>query len=165
MPLQQEKIKKELINLWTGELAAVVAFWMCFFTMKGWLTAPKMMVLVLYPLLILSFILLQGSGYWFILLKRMSNPQFLVKHTGKIYRMLRILDLVLLCLGIPVILWNCSKVSVTALSIFILLFALIEWVNYYVVRLSYSYNPMVLIRHLKNGTLKKSRIAREIAKL
>ena len=79
MPLQQEKIKKELINLWTGELAAVVAFWMCFFTMKGWLTDPKMMVLVLYPLLILSFILLQGSGYWFILLKRMSNPQFLVK--------------------------------------------------------------------------------------
>lgn len=165
MPLQQEKIKKELINLWTGELAAVVAFWLCFFTIKVWLTDIKMLVLILYPLFVLSFILIQGSGYWFILLKRMSNPQFLVKHTGKIYRMLKILDLVLICMGIPIMLWNRSKFGVTAFSVFLLMFAVIEWVNYYVVRLSYSYNPMVLIRHLKNGTLKKSRIAREIAKL
>ncbi|RKJ62532.1 hypothetical protein D7Y06_17110 [Roseburia sp. 1XD42-69] len=43
-------------------------------------------------------------------------------------------------------------------------FALIEWINYYKIRLSYSYNPTILLRHVKNGTLKKSRLAREIEK-
>ena len=164
MRLQQEKIKKKLTNLWTGELAAVVAFWLCFFSIKVWLVDTKMVILILYPLVVLSFILLQGSVYWYILLKRMSKPLFLVEYAGNIYGILKMIDVILLCMGVPVILLNHSNIIVTALSIFIWLFSIIEWINYYVVRLSYSYNPMVLIGHLKNKTLKKSRIAREIDK-
>ena len=57
----REKIKKELISLCTGELAAVISFWFCFFMFKKWLVDPKMMLQIMYPLMVLSFILIQGS--------------------------------------------------------------------------------------------------------
>lgn len=164
MRTQQKKLEKELTRLWTGELAAVVAFWFCFFMNKDRLVDDKMMVIILYPLFILSFILIQGSGYWLILLKRMSTPRFMVGYAGKIYKIFKIIDAVLLCAWIPIILLNYSNIIVTAFSIFIWLFCVIEWINYYLVRLSYSLNPMVLIEHMINKTLKKSRIAREIEK-
>lgn len=121
-------------------------------------------MMILYPLLVLSFILVQGAVYWFILLRRMSTPKFLLAYVGNIYRILKIIDAILLCIGIPIIILNYGNIAVTTFSVFIWLFSVIEWINYYVVRLSYSYNPKVLIRHLKNKTLKKSRIAREIGK-
>ena len=73
----REKIKKELMSLCTGELAAVISFWFCFFMYKKWLVETKMMLQIMYPLMVLSFILIQGSIYWFVLFKRMSNPKFL----------------------------------------------------------------------------------------
>ena len=123
-----------------------------------------MMLQIMYPLMVLSFILIQGSIYGFVLFKRMSNPKFLSTNVVIIYRIFKIIDVILLCIGILVIVLNYSNIAVTILSVFILLFSIIEWINYYIVRLSYSYNPNVLIGHLKNKTLKKSRIAREIDK-
>jgi hypothetical protein len=164
MRSQQEKLKKELIKLGTGEFVAVVSFWLCFFIMKTWIVDSKMMLLILYPLFVLSFILIQGSIYWFILLKRISNPSFLIKYTGNTYRILRVIDAALLCMGFLIFLKNGSNLIVKALSVFLLLFSCIEWINYYIVRLSYSYDPTVLIRHIKNKTLKKSKIAKEIDK-
>jgi len=41
-------------------------------------------------------------------------------------------------------------------------FALIEWLNYYIVRLSYSLNPLVLWKRIAKGKLEKSRIAKEL---
>lgn len=158
----REKIKKELTSLCTGELAAVISFWFCFFMYKKWLVDPKMMIQIMYPLLVVSFILIQGSVYWFVLLRRMSNSKFLLEYIVKIYRIFKIIDIILLCIGILIIVLNYSNIAVTILSVFIWLFSIIEWINYYVVRLSYSYNPNVLIGHFKNKTLKKSRIAREI---
>ena len=163
MSSPQEKLKQELTKLWTGELAAVVSFWACFLVMKVWLTSAQAVLSVIYPLLTLSFILVQGSVYWWILLKRLSRPKFAGGHTGKIYRVLKMIDVLLLLSGLPVILINHTNTAVTVLAVFIWVFAIIEWINYYEIRLSYSYNPMILLGHIKNGTLKKSRLAREIA--
>ena len=81
----------------------------------------------------------------------------------KIYSILKIVDLILLCLGIPIIILNYINVTVMISAIFILAFAAIEWINYYKIRLSYSYNPLVLLRRIKNRKLSKSRLAREIS--
>ena len=143
-------------------MTVVVAFWILFLTIKVWLVNTKMLISILYPLLVLSLILVQGSIYWWILLRGLSIPQFAVKNTGKIYRILKMADVVLLCLGIPIIIINYSNIFVMILAIFIWLFSVIEWINYYKIRLSYSYNPMILLRHIKNGKLKKSRLAKEI---
>ena len=119
---------------------------------------------MIYQLAVLSLILIQGSIYWLILLKRLSTPQFAVTNTKKIYSILKIVDFILLCLGIPIIIiLNYVNVTVMISAIFILAFVVIEWINYYKIRLSYSYNPLVLLRRIKNGKLSKSRIAREIS--
>ena len=164
MKTPKNKIKHELTKLWTGELVAVISFWICFFIFKKWLINTKMLISVIYPLAVLSFILIQGSIYWLILLKRLSTPQFAITNTRKIYSILKTVDFLLLCLGIPIIILNYVNVTVMISAIFILAFALIEWINYYKIRLSYSYNPLVLLKRIKNGKLSKSRLAKEISK-
>ena len=162
MSIQKEKVRKELVSLCLGELAAVLSFWLCFFLLKNRLGDWRSLVSILYPLSLLTFILLQGSIYWAILIRRLSNPQFGSGNVPKIYGVLRILDLVLLISGFPFIVWNTQNVQVAILATLIHLFALIEWVNYFLVRLSYSLNPLVLWKRIVKGKLEKSRIANEL---
>ena len=162
MSIQKEKVRKELLSLCLGELAAVLSFWLCFFLLKNRLGDWKSLVTILYPLSLLTFILLQGSIYWAILIRRLSNPQFGSSSVHKLYGGFRILDLILLISGFPFIVWNTQSVQVAILATLIQLFALIEWVNYYLVRLSYSLNPLVLWKRITKGKLEKSRIAKEL---
>lgn len=162
MSIQKEKVRKELVSLCLGELAAVLSFWLCFFLLKNRLGDWRSLVSILYPLSLLTFILLQGSIYWAILIRRLSNPQFGNGNIPKIYGVLRILDLVLLISGFPFIVWYSQSVRVAIIATLIQLFALIEWVNYFLLRLSYSLNPLVLWKRITKGKLEKSRIAKEL---
>ena len=98
--VMKERLKSELTRLWTGELAAVVMFWVCFFTFRVWITSVKMLCSIVFPLIVLSIILIQGSVFWWILAKRLSVPQFAVRYTGKVYRILKIIDVILLCMAL-----------------------------------------------------------------
>ena len=162
MNIQKEKVRKELVSLCLGEFTAVLSIWFCFFLLKNRLGDVNSLVTVLYPLSLLTFILLQGSIYWAILIRRLSKPQFGSGNVPRVYGGLRILDLVLVIAGFPFIVWNTQSVQVAILATLIQLFALIEWVNYYLVRLSYSLNPLVLWRRITKGKLEKSRIAKEL---
>ena len=162
MNIQKEKVRKELVSLCLGEFTAVLSFWFCFFLLKNRLGDENSLVTILYPLFLLTFILLQGSIYWAILMRRLSNPQFGSGSVPKLYGGFRILDLVLLISGFPFIVWNTQSFQVTILATLIQLFALIEWVNYFLVRLSYSLNPLVLWKRITKGKLEKSRIAKEL---
>ena len=162
MKIQKEKVRKELMSLCLGEFTAVLSFWFCFFLLKNRLGEVNSLVSILYPLSLLTFILLQGSIYWAILIRRLSKPQFGSGNVPKIYGGLRILDLVLLISGFPFIVWNTQSVQVAVLATLIELFALIEWVNYFLLRLSYSLNPLVLWKRITKGKLEKSRIAKEL---
>ena len=162
MNIQKEKVRKELGALCLGELAAILSFWLCFFLLKNRLGDWRSLITILYPLSLLTFILLQGSTYWAILIRRLSNPQFGNGNIPKIYGVLRILDLVLLISGFPFIVWYSQSVRVAIIATLIQLFALIEWVNYFLLRLSYSLNPLVLWKRITKGKLEKSRIAKEL---
>ena len=162
MNIQKEKVRKELVSLCLGEFTAVLSFWLCFFLLKNRLGDWRSLVTILYPLSLLTFILLQGSIYWAILIRRLSKPQFGSGSVPKLYGGFRILDLILLISGFPFIVWNTQSVQVTILATLIQLFALIEWVNYFLVRLSYSLNPLVLWKRITKGKLEKSRIAKEL---
>ena len=162
MHIQKEKVRKELVSLCLGELSAILSFWLCFFLLKNRLGDWKSLVTILYPLSLLTFILLQGSIYWAILIRRLSKPQFGSGNVPKIYGVLRILDLILLISGFPFIFWNAQSVQVAIIATLIELFALIEWVNYFLVRLSYSLNLLVLWKRIVKGKLEKSRIAKEL---
>ena len=162
MNIQKEKVRKELVSLCLGEFTAVLSIWFCFFLLKNRLADWNSLVTILYPLSLLTFILLQGSIYWAILIRRLSNPQFGSGSVPKLYGGFRILDLVLLISGFPFIFWNTQSVQVGILATLIQLFALIEWVNYFLVRLSYSLNLLVLWKRIVKGKLEKSRIAKEL---
>ena len=162
MNIQKEKVRKELGSLCLGVLAAILSFWLCFFLLKNRLGDWKGLVTILYPLSLLTFILLQGSIYWAILIIRLSKPQFGSGSVPKLYGGFRILDLVLFISGFPFIVWNTQSFQVAILAMLIQLFALIEWINYFLVRLSYSLNPLVLWKRITKGKLEKSRIAKEL---
>lgn len=162
MSIQKEKVRKELLSLCLGELAAVLSFWLCFFLLKNRLGDWNGLATILYPLSLLTFILLQGSIYWAILIRRLSNPQFGSGSVPKLYGGFRILDLILLISGFPFIVWNTQSFQVAIIATLIQLFALIEWINYYLLRLSYSLNPLVLWKRIAKGKLEKSRIAKEL---
>lgn len=162
MNIQKEKFRKELVSLCLGEFTAVLSIWFCFFLLKNRLGDVNSLVTVLYPLSLLTFILLQGSIYWAILIRRLSKPQFGSGNVPRVYGGIRILDLVLVIAGFPFIVWNTQSVQVAIIATLTQLFALIEWVNYFLVHLSYSLNPLILWKRITNGKLKKSRIAKEL---
>ena len=161
----KEFLKKKLTNLASGELAAVLVFWMNFILLKKWIFTTEGFISISFSLFLLTFILIQGSIFWWILIKRISNPGFAGKYTGKIYKILKKLDFILLAVGFFVILLNHSNFSTFVISFAIWIFAVIEWVNYYLLQLSYSLNPAVLWRYLRQRKLKKSKIAKEIEKI
>lgn len=82
-------IKQKLYSLASGELAALAVFWFNFLLFKKYLVTPQALIAIAYPLLLVSLILLQGSLYWWILIKRLSKPSFAIKQTGPIYGLLR----------------------------------------------------------------------------
>lgn len=84
--------------------------------MKNLLADLNSLVTILYPLSLLTFILLQGSFYWAILIRRLSNPQFGSGSVPKLYGGFRILDLVLLISFFPFIVWNTQSFQVAILA-------------------------------------------------
>ena len=157
-------MKQKLVSLATGELVAVLVFWLNFFLLKRWILTTGALISIFFSLFVLSFILIQGSVFWLILIKRISNPGFAERYTGKIYRVLKILDLILLGVGTLIIIFNSSDFSTFIISVAIWFFAVIEWINYFKWQLSYSLNPAVLLKYILQRKLRKSKIAKEIEK-
>ena len=160
----KKPMKRKLTSLATGELVAVLVFWMNFFLLKRWILTTGALISIFFSLFVLSFILIQGSVFWLILIKRISNPGFAERYTGKIYRVLKILDLILLGVGALIIMLNYSEFPTSIISLAIWFFAVIEWINYFKWQLSYSLNPAVLLKYILQRKLRKSKIAKEIEK-
>ena len=161
----EKHMKQKLINLAVGELVAVTVFWMNFFIFKKLLITAKSLISVSFPLFILSFILIQGAVFWCVLAKRMSKPGFALKYAGKIYSKLKVLDVILLFVGVLVIILNYSEFLTMLIAFAIWIFAVIEWVNYYKLQLSYSLNPLILLKYIMQRKLRKSKIAKEIDRI
>lgn len=160
----KKPMKQKLVSLATGELVAVLVFWLNFFLLKRWILTTGALISISFSLFVLSFILIQGSVFWWLLIKRISNPGFAERYTGKIYRVLKILDLILLGVGTLIIIFNSSDFSTFIISVAIWFFAVIEWMNYFKWQLSYSLNPAVLLKYILQRKLRKSKIAKEIEK-
>ena len=160
----KKPMKQKLVSLATGELVAVLVFWLNFFLLKRGILTTGALISISFSLFVLSFILIQGSVFWWLLIKRISNPRFAERYTGKIYRVLKILDLILLGVGTLIIIFNSSDFSTFIISVAIWFFAVIEWINYFKWQLSYSLNPAVLLKYILQRKLRKSKIAKEIEK-
>lgn len=160
----KKQMKQKLFNLAAGELVSVIVFWINFFIFKKMIIVTNSLGPISFSLFVLSFILVQGAAFWCILIKRISKPRFAVKYTGKIYNVFKAIDQILLCIGLAMIIFNDSKSFSNLISFVIWVFAVFEWINYYKIQLSYSFNPLVLFKFMLKGKLRKSRISKEIDK-
>lgn len=146
----------ELTKLYTGELASIAVFLLVYYLRFKAVVLP-----VFYPLLVLCLILLQGASYWFICLQRLNGKP--IKNVGRVFYLLKYLDLALIAVSIPVLFMSDRNALFDiVMGCFILLFAIVEWINYFVIRLSYR-NPKLLIDLIKHNKLKRSKLAKEIA--
>lgn len=153
----KKAVEKELLKLATGELASILVFWLCYLL---WFRRP--VAPVMYSLSVLCFVLLQGSVYWFICLRRLTRKTAASKVTGKCYRALKFLDVLLIAGFVPVLIVSRpADFSTYFWGIFLILFAIVELVNYYLVRLSYP-RIGILLSQIQTGRLRKSKIAEEI---
>ena len=73
--------------------------------------------------------------------------------------------MILLFVGVLVIILNYSGFLTMLIAFAIWIFAVIEWVNYYKLQLSYSLNPLILLKYIMQRKLRKSKIAKEIDKI
>ena len=145
-----------MLNLAIGELAAL-----CTFIFVYRLLNLGMASLVTFLYLIL--ILLQGSMYWFyryiLIVKNIKvNPK-----TIELFRLLRWLNMVILLMvsiSIPIIKGSIKDLII---SIGLLIFGIIEYINYYWYRLSYGKSGFN-IRILLKTRIQKSSINKLIIK-
>ncbi|MGM0216800.1 hypothetical protein [Enterococcus sp. AZ109] len=129
--------------------------------------------LTFYPVLLLCIVLLEGSLYWFNLLNRTQRKKALSKkQIGSIFTKVKIVTLILYALYVPIFLLNVSQTNLLAciVAVCIYLFALIEYVNYFHVRLSFytkDYQGLLVARPLRIIFQKEagnpSKLAQEIA--
>jgi len=141
----QHKLKKELNKLWTGELASVLVFWLCYF-----IWAKHHTIQVIFPLSILCLILMQGSIYWLICLRRLTPNKNYFKSAVKVFDVLKTLDAILLLAYIPILL--ISPVVLFRyyfVGIFLALFGVVEFINYFLFRLSYK-DTFILISQIRS---------------
>jgi hypothetical protein len=163
----QKRVKKKLGSLYTGELLAVFTFafiWILYIQLFEWSVPYLTSYSSLYAFALLEFILLQGSCYWYLKLKQVQQNDFtpLSDSQLKIFLNLKRLNSGLIIIGVFVLIYQIvTKPIELYWFVFVFLFAVIEHINYYYVRLSYQTAEDLKELKRQKG-FRKSRLAKEL---
>ncbi|HLU22753.1 MAG TPA: hypothetical protein VKZ77_09770 [Bacillaceae bacterium] len=168
--MMYKKVKKKLISLFCGELAATILFallWFFYLPQSGWFEHYVKTIPSLFAFILLEFILLQGSFYWYLKWKQVSNKDFsnLPISYLRLFSLFKKLNVLLILIGI-IILVNQMVVSAKEVYwyTFVFGFAVLEQVNYYHIRLSYQTSEELKdLMHRKKLT--RSKLAKELYSL
>ncbi|WP_304339936.1 hypothetical protein [Metaclostridioides mangenotii] len=137
---KKRNLKQELWYLCYMEFMNAILFIFLYFCYTRNLEI-KFHIVTLYPLLLISLILVEGSIYWFICLTRIKkrDKNLYRDSVAPIYNILNILNLALFVVYIPVFIMNINQTEIVGKLICLSLFflALIEHINYFYYRLSY----------------------------
>lgn len=151
------KVKNELKRLFIIEGACGVIFIILYFIWMKQFDTPFSLI-IFYPLLCCSFILVQGSVYWYICLKQIDYKIGPSKNIKKIYRILRVLNFICILFYPFVLFINDASPRGLLIGLGIYIFCILEYINYFYIRLSY---PVIeFFEHILKRNFSKSRIAR-----
>ncbi|MED1739513.1 hypothetical protein P4U97_08375 [Bacillus swezeyi] len=139
----KRKVQKKLFELCFGEGFAVVYFpilWIWSIDLLEWTKPYLMSIPSLFAFALLEFLLLQGSLYWYLKYKRVKqnscsdlSPQII-----RLFLLFKRLNLMLVGAGFLIFIYQIQNKSLDLmLYIFLYVFAVIEYINYYHIRLSY----------------------------
>ncbi|MBT2659994.1 hypothetical protein J7E35_02885 [Bacillus sp. ISL-45] len=163
----QNKLNKKLASLYKGELFAVFTFalmWILYIQLFEWSVPYLTSYSSLYAFVLLEFILLQGSYYWYLKLKQVQQNDFTALPNGQLrtFANFKRLNSWLILIGVFILIYQfISKPIELNWFIFLFLFAVVEYINYYHVRLSYQ--TIDEIKELmKQKGFWKSRLAKEL---
>jgi len=145
------KLRKSLMSLALGELTAACVFLAVYLIYLDFGTAS------LLAILCLDFMLLQGAAYWLFRYRFIDREKRLAAR--KTLAFLRVADVLLLCIVMALIIVLAHDARDMIVGALILVFAVIEYINYYWVRLSYGksgFNLAILFRTgLKPSSIRK----------
>jgi hypothetical protein len=150
-----KRVKNQLLNLSIGEFAALCTFIFVYKSLK-----VGMGSLVGFSYLI--FILLQGSMYWLYRYRLLIKTERFGQKAIKIFRFLKYFNMVVSVISVIIIPVISSSNKELILSAGVLLFGIIEYINYYWYRLSYGKSGFN-IKILFNTKLKKSSLNKMIS--
>jgi hypothetical protein len=163
----QKRVKKRLVSLYTGELFAVFTFaciWVLYIQLFEWSIPYLTSYSSVYAFVLLELILLQGSYYWYVKLKQIQKNDFkpLSDRKLRIFVYFKRLNSSLILIGVFVLIYQIiSKPIELYWFVFVFLFAVVEHINYYYVRLSYQ--TLEDLKELKRQKgFRKSKLAKEL---
>lgn len=164
-------IENRLKYLYSGELIAVICFVILSLLINH--NYPDLKLYSLFSFwtafLLLEFLLLQGSMYWYIKFKRFRNEKTYITPANVVRRLIKLRKLNLLLIAIPLLafiydffrLQPLLPVGGLLIALFIYLFAILEYVNYFYMQLSYD-NIADLLYLKRHKSLKQASIKRDI---
>lgn len=149
--------RRQYLSLGLGELVAAAVFAGC----AAVLIAPRMAsstaVTALWSALVpLLLVLVQAGAYW-LLARSWAGGGTMPSTLARLYRVFQIIDPLLLIAGmVGVLVWWPDDPWVAAFVLFVWAFGVIEYLNYFVVRLSYPASEwMAKVRQLRRPRLVK----------
>jgi hypothetical protein len=169
----RKKLEKRLSYLYTGESLAIIVFILISFLMNKAYPHLKLYSLFSFwiSFFLLEFILLQGSMYWYVKLKRLKEENSSVTPTRIIHKLKHLkkwtigLLVISPCLFITDFLVQDPPIPKGLfIAGFIYIFALIEYINYFHIQLSYD-NISDLKFLIKSKKLKKATLAKEFERI
>ncbi|RKD22912.1 hypothetical protein BEP19_11795 [Ammoniphilus oxalaticus] len=162
-----KKTVRRLFYLYTGEFVSTLLFavlWALYLQNSEW-TAPYLTSLAsVYFFLLLEMILLQGSYYWFLKWKQVRKRDFsnLPDQKMRLFSFFKKVNITLIALGIPLMIYEFMISSLIFYwCLFLYLFAIIEQINYYHIRLSYL-SLEEIKQFIRQKGFSKSKLAKEI---
>jgi hypothetical protein len=134
---RRERRRRKYLSLGTGELAAVAVFALIG-TLVSSRVEPQQSALAFWSALVPLLVVLTQAGIYWLLARTWVEQKLMPSGLASIYRAFRILDVALLITGaVGVALWWPVHLGVALASVAILAFGVVEYLNYFVVRLAY----------------------------
>lgn len=163
----QQKVKRKLVSLYTGELFAIFTFaiiWIIYIKLFEWSIPYLGAFSSIYAFGLLEFILMQGSYYWYLKLQQLKqgNLSRLPAKKLKLFSFFKKMNAFFIFIGLFILAYlMIPNQPERYWFLFLYLFAAIEYLNYYCIRL--SYHTLEELKELKRQKgFRRSSLAREL---
>ncbi len=169
----KKALEKRLAYLYSGELFSFINFIPVSYLLNY--AFPYLQLYSLYSFwvsfILLEFLLLQGTIYWYVKHKRLkneNNPITPIKVVRQLHSLKKV-NMVVIILAIvgftfDVIKWYPSlPLGGLTITLFIYIFAILEFINYFYIQLSYSFSEIKDL--LKSRKLKKSCMSKDFKRI
>lgn len=169
----KKTLENRLTYLYSGELFSIIIFVPTSYLINS--SFPNLQLYSLYSFwisfILLEFLLLQGTIYWYVKLKRLKNentPITPIKVVRQLHS-LKTVNKIIIVIGMIAFIFDFIKwypslpLGGLAITFFIYLFAIIEFVNYFYIQLSYNISGIKDL--LRNRKLKTSCINKDFKRV